>query len=76
MKRFLITTQNNTPSKIFDFPKLDCAIQYVVDNPFEFVTFRLLDSKQIHIFEFRDDEYYIAACVDNALTGSYFYETA
>ncbi|MCI5905454.1 MAG: hypothetical protein MRZ61_09985 [Oscillospiraceae bacterium] len=76
MKRFLITTQNNTPSKIFDFPNVDCAIRYVVDNPFEFVTFRLLDSKQIHIFELHDDgEYYVAACVENALTGSYFYET-
>lgn len=76
MKRFLITTKNNTPSKYFDFPDLYSAVRYVIDNPFEFVTFKLLDSKQIHIFELRDDgEYYVVACVENALTGSYFYET-
>ena len=76
MKRFLITTKNNTPSKIFDFPNVDIAIRYVIDNPFEFVTFKLLDSKQIHIFELSNDgEYYVVACVENALTGSYFYET-
>lgn len=75
MKHYLITTKNNTPSKHLDFPNVDCAIRYVIENPFEFVTFKLLDSKQIHIFEQHDDgEYYISACVENALTGSYFKE--
>ena len=72
MKKYLICLGGSHIRKSFEFPCIECAIRYVIDNPFEFVTFRLLDSKQVFIYEMRDDnEYYLVAFFDNVILENY-----
>lgn len=72
MKKFKISNNISFDLKEFDFPNVESAVRYVIENPFEFVTFKLLDSKQIQIYEMREDgEYYIVAFFNNALIGDY-----
>ncbi len=53
MKKYLICLGGSHVRKSFEFPCIECAIMYVIDNPFEFVTFNILDSKQCFIYEMR-----------------------
>lgn len=72
MKKYKISNNIDFSLKEFDFVNVESAVRYVIENPFEFVTYKLLDSKQIFIYEMLEDgEYYIAAFVNNALLGDY-----
>lgn len=72
MKKYKISNNIDFGLKEFDFLNVESAVHYVVENPFEFVRFKLLDSKQICIYEMREDgEFYIVAFVNNALLGDY-----
>lgn len=72
MKKYKISNNIDFCLKEFDFLNVESAVRYVIENPFEFVTFKLLDSKQIFIYEMKEDgEFYIVAFLDNALLGDY-----
>ena len=74
MKNYKISNKINFVLKEFTFPNVESAIHYVIENPFEFVTFKLLDSKQICIYELGlDGDYHIVACVNNARTGDFYF---